>query len=324
MKIRILGFELYLKNDAVTLQRLIEEIQAKGKQQIADLDKIIANPGNISSLDRIIVISKKGDYWIGVTIKIKDVKSFCKLTNSSGVIELTSQDLEGNDRIVDVNFFVINKKTGKGLYQHYHQSTWVNSFCKILQFRHREICESSKALINKKAEVENWSPKKTKKELSRFNSGLTYGIIPKPGDFPEFVRQMELVRKIQFEYKTEPESYSPMQALRKEAKRVSHIFSFGSRAKQAADQIRNRIAKAAENGQFKRARVEGIDPSNVEVVYNLDKNYDYFSEYDYDEAIKDADLKFSNIIESLDNSPMIGRILNLTKRKEIKALLESM
>ena len=260
----------------MSLPDFYDRLQKLSTTQITKLEKGLANAEDAEPLEKVIALSKRDGHWIGVLIKIKDIRSFCKLKKTGESFTLTSQLLEDDDKMVDVNFFVINESTGKGLYQHYHQSSWINSFSHFCKLEYDKATSARKKMLEDQAGTENWTKKKLKAALRELKS-LRYEIIPKPGSFPEFVRQMQRIKKISFEFSTYEPTYKPMQALSRYSKRNSHSFSFGSKIDMKS--LTNDFLKYVSEGVYKRARVEGVDPGEIEVVYNLTRNYDYFGEY---------------------------------------------
>lgn len=320
MKIRILGFEWFWGESGVSLSDFYDRLQKLSAAQIAKLEKGLADADTAEPLEKVIALSKRDGHWIGVLIKIKDIRSFCKLKKTGESFTLTSQLLEDDDKMVDVNFFVINESTGKGLYQHYHQSSWINSFSHFCKLEYDKETSARKKALEEQAAAENWTKKKLKAALRELK-GLRYEIIPKPGSFPQFVRQMERIKKISFEFNTYEPTYKPMQALSRYSKRDSHSFSFSKTIDMKS--LKDDFLKHVSEGAYKRARVEGMDPGEMEVVYNLTRNYDYFGEYEYDEIISEAELDFENILDSLEKSPMIERLLKLANKPAVKRILEA-
>ena len=319
MKIRILGFEWFW-GEHINLSDLFHKLDAISKEQIAQLEVNLSSTQQNTQLDRIIALNKKGEYWTGVFIRIKDVSSFCKLMKDGGRMKLTSQLLEDDSKMVDVNFFIIHETTGRGLYQHYHQSSWINPFCHFCKTHYDLLVKEFRESLATQARVEKWKRTKLRDKTKGLKS-LRYEIIPKPGSFPEFVKAMQKIRKISFEYSTYDLTDNPLRVVARYAHRARHHFSFGKHINLEA--LKNDFLGQVKSNAYKSARVEGLDASEMEVVYNLTRNYDYFGEYEYDDIIKEADLDFENIHASLNDSKMIQRLLNLAKKQSVSRILEA-
>ena len=98
MKVKILGFEL-IPAKGVGLAELFQHFEATNGQL---------------RTDRIVGVTSKDGFWIGVLLSIKDAKAFCRFRTQGTSFKVHPEGL-GNDRIVDFNYFAICQKTGRGL-----------------------------------------------------------------------------------------------------------------------------------------------------------------------------------------------------------------
>ena len=67
-------------------------------------------------------------YFVGLFVTVKDQKKFCELTKKKGKLCIKVNNLKDNSTLMHFNFFVMNKETGFGLFQHYHNSCSANQF----------------------------------------------------------------------------------------------------------------------------------------------------------------------------------------------------
>ncbi|MCM8529455.1 MAG: hypothetical protein NE327_23225 [Lentisphaeraceae bacterium] len=74
------------------------------------------------------------DYIVGLLISLKDQKSFFKFKR--GGFQIKKEDLEADESLMEFNFFLFSFKSKRGLYQEYHYSTHIESFCRILTDKH--------------------------------------------------------------------------------------------------------------------------------------------------------------------------------------------
>lgn len=119
MQIRFLGFSF--STDSTTLG-------------LGDyIDHMVTNHGEAHELgehNRYLFFntSHSNNYYVGMLLTVKEQKTFCELTNTSGNLVVKVNELDANSNLMDFNFFVIHKTTGLGMYQYYHQSCSLNSF----------------------------------------------------------------------------------------------------------------------------------------------------------------------------------------------------
>ena len=119
MKVRFLGFNLDNQCKSISLEEfIVHMITPKGVKL------------NISEYDRYMFFDKDSNdkYYLGLLVTVKDQKSFCKLVTEDGKMVVHISEVDSNENLMDFNFFVINKETGSGMYQYYHQSCSLNSF----------------------------------------------------------------------------------------------------------------------------------------------------------------------------------------------------
>src|SRR5262245_5589696 len=98
MKVKVFGFELHMGNGITNDDFFTHVSTLSGKP----LD------------DRIIALHKKGDFWRGVLLSVKDAKAFCQIQRSGNAFTVTATELQKGANPVDFNFFVIHTATAKG------------------------------------------------------------------------------------------------------------------------------------------------------------------------------------------------------------------
>lgn len=121
MKVKYLGFEISTEKNLITIQDFIEN------NLVFEMSDILER--------NVLIDCSHSDYYKGLILTVKDQKAFCKLQGNLDDLEITVENLSGGDQLIEFNFFVINKKTGKGLYQFYYQSTSLSKFKEILKRR---------------------------------------------------------------------------------------------------------------------------------------------------------------------------------------------
>src|SRR5437868_13057882 len=68
--------------------------------------------------DRLLYISDRGDYHLGLLLTVKDQKRVCEIQQAGEQYVVNVRSLDDDSNLVDFNFFAVKKGSGKGLYQH--------------------------------------------------------------------------------------------------------------------------------------------------------------------------------------------------------------
>jgi hypothetical protein len=115
-------------------------------QFIAHLATLKDVPVKFNSYDRLLYVGDKGDYYLGLFLTVKDQRKFCEIQQDGGEFTITVRSLEERSNLMDFNFFIVNKNTGRGIYQHYHQSCSANQFGVFLQRQYDDLKEFKKEM----------------------------------------------------------------------------------------------------------------------------------------------------------------------------------
>lgn len=119
MKVKYLGFEIRTEKNLISINDFIEN---NLNFELKDIFK-----------RNVFIDCADIGYYKGLILTVKDQKAYCKLQGSVDDLEIKVENLSGHDKLIEFNFFVINKSTGKGLYQFYYQSTSLSKFKEILK-----------------------------------------------------------------------------------------------------------------------------------------------------------------------------------------------
>jgi hypothetical protein len=80
------------------------------------------------SYDRLLYISERDDYFLGLFLTVKDQRKVPEIQQAGEDYIVKVRDLDDDSSLIDFNFFAVNKTSAKGLYQHYHNSCSLNQF----------------------------------------------------------------------------------------------------------------------------------------------------------------------------------------------------
>ncbi|HJS45213.1 MAG TPA: hypothetical protein VJ753_02320 [Rhizomicrobium sp.] len=108
MKITFQGFQLFA-GDGISLPEfakvLIDQSSATKEHKFADHDRLF-----------LFEEDSDKDFYTGLLITAKDQKTFPELRKKGGKLTIKISELEAGARLMDFNFFVLNKKAFCGVY----------------------------------------------------------------------------------------------------------------------------------------------------------------------------------------------------------------
>lgn len=304
MKVRVYGFEWKL-GKGITLPVFLEHLKG-----------LPAPPSN----NRAVFAEENGDFFSGVVVTIKDMKAFCAWKEMGSGYEISANQLEANTKMADFNFFIIHRETLKGLYQHYHQSFSVNSFC---SFSSRQYSSFRKKLIDteiNEAGGEDVISQKKKKEIhQKYKGFLSFSVLLKPEAFDKCIEKMKSVGEFTIEFSSVSAEEQRCLPLSEMSKRVSHRFVFGEKGNQPG--IKDKIRETLKLGEPKKATVQGLGEFGEEVYYKLFKDYATFHELEFNDIIDGVVINSNDLQESIRNSEVIGLLLEIAVSSSVKPII---
>ena len=257
--------------------------------------------------NRVLYIVEDGSLWKGVVLTVKDLKTFTKLVSSQQEIKLGIHELDDSEKIADFNFFIIDKNSGFGLYQHYHHSCSLNLFNVIARNNYRKMKEQMKE--SEKELLENdssMSKKDIKLALKRYSGDFIGSIIEREGSFAERVEKLQDAREAEIEFSVLSFNDGAFQAVSTHLKRVKHQLFFLKNTSPLARV--SSLASIFKQQSIKKAKVVGIDENGNDIVYRMFNDFDKFATYDYDDMVSELNLNESKMYDSIKQNKIIGEL----------------
>jgi hypothetical protein len=221
-------------------------------------------------------------YHLGLMVTVKDQKKFCELINNSGHLVVKVNALDDNSNLMDFNFFVINKITGFGMYQYYHQSCSLNAFGYFNNRRFSEFQEGKIKLAIAEIPESEQTEKKQKSVKKQYKGSLKYEMLIRQENLNALIMEFQHVKA--FEYclttLTVPEpTFEPLRNyVDKERTKIS--FNVTTPTSILASIIPNFVrAHDINNG-----KIIGTDDEGIERVLRIMNNPDSYGEYSYDDV----------------------------------------
>jgi hypothetical protein len=194
MQVTYYGFTLESENKCVPLAALFDSLAAKSGGEVGAAEGM-----------RIMYVDEQSDneFVSGLIVTSKDQKSFLKMSAVAGKYKIKSADLTGDDRIMEFNFFVVNKSNGIGLYQYYRGSCSSVTMGSFLTSEFRELSDTYKSVrlqaADKFVETKRGEKNKLIKGIrSDHRKGLVFNLLVRAGDVPEILERYKTI--VAFDY----------------------------------------------------------------------------------------------------------------------------
>lgn len=287
MQVRLLGFRFDVDSKNLSLDSFAAAVSAQPTDQKAAHDS-----------QRLLFMNNKcnPDYHVGMIVTVKDQKTFCRLVSGNGSLLVKVDELELDTKLMEFNFFVINKATGTGLYQYYHQSCSLTSFGYLVAKRFREYKESLIQAEIDKIPQEDRSEGGIDKIRKHFKGHLKWEMLVRAEKLEELIAELARVKSFEWTVATptvEQDDFKPLAPyIRNQKSKLA--FEVGAPVNALAKAI---SAVVAALGVVK-GRIEGQDADGLDRVLRILDNPENYGEYDYDDLaskLHDLDLtQFQN------------------------------
>lgn len=242
---------------------------------------------------------ENSDIYCGLIITAKNHKKFVELMKGNGPIKINTRSASANSELAEFNFFYINSKTQRGVYQHYHNSASLNTFGAILKNRQLELYNERLKEVKAK-DADNYE--KIKKDLK---PQIRWSFLTTPENLDVLLEKFKRIKSLECEVTSlaaKDKIFGPIENI---AKKKRRIFTFDPKFKSSLisplilnlfNNARNSIGKASVNG---------IDENNEIATIFLENNLEKFSENDFDSIaekmneVNTDDVKNSPFMKSL-------------------------
>lgn len=188
---------------------------------------------------------------------------------------------------MDFNFFLINKNTGYGLYQHYHNSFSINQFGLFLGDSYKRLVgiETQKAIESIR---EQDRTDKLRNEIKKKYAGtLDFSVLVRKENLATLLEGFETFSSFEYDYTTftaEEDEFTPLSDdIARERKKLS--FKRNTLASKVKDKLVVLVSKLSPDS----GKIVGKDSLGLTKMIKLLDNPDNFGEYDYDDLVQSFD-----------------------------------
>jgi hypothetical protein len=194
MDVRYFGFSLFTESKALSLLDFFQDIER---------EQYVAHKSNENEV-RLYIDTKSDDlFYKGLVVTVKNQKRFCKFSGQNTIPKISVENLKGDDKLLDFNFFVVDKATGLGIYQHYHQSCAVNVFGQNLKGYYRKIRNAkieSDLAVAESLKGSKLEEKEKKLIRQKYTERLIFAPLHKKEDIEDLLASCNSINSFEYEY----------------------------------------------------------------------------------------------------------------------------
>ncbi len=297
MLVRLVGFQLKVEGKGeITLASFANSLEA-------------VNPGvpDENSSKRLLFLNNQyhAEYCAGLVVTVKDHRTYCELVNSGGSLLVKVNELDHGSNLMEFNFFVFNKKTGAGLYQHYHQSCSINSFGDLAK---RQFIDYKKAArqVALDAAGDSATEAEVAKIQARFGNKLTFSVLVRKDALKDLIEEMQRVKAFQYALATPEVPQDDFAPLKSFIRMRSERLTFS--VKTPLGSVAQAIQAFVSSNILTRGSIEAVDEDGIDRVIKIMDNPDSFGEYDFDDLVpKLNSLNLTNFEQSWVITELISK-----------------
>lgn len=267
MKARLMGFEWHL-GQGITLSALMARLHGLRDTKV-----------DFRNYDRLLYICESGDYFTGLFLTVKDQRKFAEVESNGRTYHISVRDIERGKNVVDFNFFIIHKRTCRGLYLYYHQSCSLNQFSYFCKHEYDKLKDMLISEAATEAGGVSASAAIVKRIKREFKGSLMCKTMVRRESVPQLLDELDMIKTFEFDFFAVQANMPVFTPYDGTAKRMSHRISFKPdiplhRRKQS-------ILASITAGRLSHGRIEGRT-GDLDRVIRLIDNPDCFATYDHD------------------------------------------
>lgn len=291
MKVKYLGFEIRTAKNLITINDFIEN------NLIFEIKDIFKRDIFIDCVDPT--------YYKGLILTVKDQKAYCKLQGSVDDLEIKVENLSGEDKLIEFNFFVINKSSGKGLYQFYYQSTSLAKFQEILKKQflgYRAILLQNEYEANIKSGKSEYKSKKDSNK--KYSDTLSLDLLVKPQTLSQLLQKCKQIKSFEVEFSTYDYIRKLGLPMPAHATKLKQKVFFDKDTK--VRELASSIVKFIDQEEPVGGTIMVLDEFGQEMPYKLMDTPDLFHEEEFDDLVQKLNtVKVGNFSQSIIFDEMI-------------------
>lgn len=313
MEIKAYGFEIKQKSlpSAFGIEQLFLAIENCSGKPVDSQSLLRIAAGKVS----IKFNKQEEEWWAGMVVRAKDVKSFNKIVEDGGKLTLTSEMLK-DGKMADVSCYICHPKSGRGLLSVYHTGPSLRLFEVILKRTFRRDRRFSRERALRAATTES------KKSIRESYAGaLFFSQLVHEGDLKGLLKTLKTTSTVEARFSDNVLRKKIFGKLERKSSTKVVQFKFPP-AFSLDDELIDEIVKADRENPSLFARVKGVGEDGEPLIINSDLTPRLvFGSVDYDKMLGDIKLDLNDWQPVIRDSPLIKWLLELTFNKETRSKL---
>lgn len=279
MDARFLGFQIDFQSSNISFSNLFEELART---------PITINGDDETKNNRILYINTDyhNDFFIGMIITVRDQKKFCKGKVKQGEFTFDIVDLKKEDKILEFNYFVINKHSGLGLYQHYHQSCSPRILGKILKeqsARYWYSCADAEIACEQAKVSGELKESHRRKIYNKYRVKINFSILVRKENLEILLQEYAKIKSFEFEYAILTPDIQKATPLAQHVLKKREILRFHTPTDVIG--LAASIANFTINNDLNSGRIKVENDLGDEIPLRIFNMPDYFAVYDFDALV---------------------------------------
>lgn len=314
MNVKIMGFEWGF-NSKISPTDLLNKISEIERQRLTEIQDSFERDIEFedSNIKNMICVRKQGNFWYGIFVRFTSRAAFMKLLKSNDGLRIGSQDLQRNEKISEVNFFLFDEEKKKGVYTYHYQSTWIDTFNKYVKLLYENIIAERIREIDNLIKNKSITKSEGKREKKQYTPLKIY-IVTSQAGFENLMNEMRVIDKVSFSFKAKSisdDGYSPLREYARSQKVEIGISSHNATQNKIA--VISNIMSQATRDCIKTITVYGKSSKELslpDLVAKIHKNYEYYAKKDYLEIYRGINIDFQNLDDTLNKDTHVFIWLN--------------
>ncbi|MBY3672069.1 MULTISPECIES: hypothetical protein [Vibrio] len=294
MDSRFLGFSVDYQSEKLNFDDLMQELSASLSHEFKS--------DTSSDNSRILYFNSNHDpdFYLGMVITVRDQKKFCKGKVQNGDFTFDVVNLKQADKILEFNYFIINKESGLGLYQHYHQSCApriLGKMLKDLSATYSRSCGDAYIAAEEARKGTTFSESKKSKLRRPYRSTLNFSILVRQENLEQMLKEYKKIKSFEFEYATLNLDLKKATPLANHVLKKKEVLRFHTPNDVLG--LAAAISGFIKNNPLSSGRVKVENEHGDEFPLRIFDMPDYFAVYDFDDlADKLSNIKASEFFNS--------------------------
>jgi len=286
MDITVQAFELTTGN-GITLEMLGEHMKVSSADPVDG---------------RLLYIDRADGWWRGLLLTARNIKAFSRMKRDGGVIRLSPEAITEGE-LAHFNFFLLNEKKRRGLYQYYHGAASIHGYANILK---KHYSRYKNQLISEDCQTEGENPEHPPTKIKKKYSGsLNYQLVLRRQSFEDLVRNLQAIKNITIEFVEYKPNQKTFRTLANKAKIIKHRLTFMNKYD---DSIRNAIIKLVASDALKNLSGVGVEESGLERNFRLLQEPESLGKFDFNDIVLETEFDSRDVRGSLQAAPLLSRL----------------